>query len=98
MEKKCYCLWGAQVKGTEDVAIHIEPSKISVSPEGLLGMGTGRTAEGADSDGWGSAGSLVEGAYWLKMAVTNSVPLHSLRKILNLFKVQKSSRQNTFKI
>jgi glutamate dehydrogenase len=76
----------AKVAGTEDVAVHFEHSDINVSPGGLMGSGTKRTAEGAA--GWigADAQHVVDGGYWLKVALSNSVPIAALKKILLLFK------------
>jgi len=67
-----------KVHHTEDMAFFAEPADLDVSSRGLAPEHSGLKAE-LESD-------AVSGRWWLKMAITNSVPLPALRKIVGLFR------------
>mmetsp|Transcript_39648 Transcript_39648/g.73037 ORF Transcript_39648/g.73037 Transcript_39648/m.73037 type:complete len:1251 (+) Transcript_39648:78-3830(+) len=69
------------VVGTEDLAVHIEPANLDVSEAGLVGTRWMGEA-GQDYD----IGSKIKNGWWVKLALTNSVPLTALKKVLMLFK------------
>ena len=76
----------AQVANTEDVAFLAEPANLDVSPLGLLGTGRGQTSEGATLAGGHGVG---DGHFWVKLAVSNAVPLSAVDKIVQLMKHRK---------
>jgi hypothetical protein len=66
------------VANTEDVAFHAEPANLFVSAAGLAGADRGRV-------------ETADGFYMVKMAISNSVPLSAVDKIVQLMRHRKIS-------
>ena len=63
--------------------MHAEPCNLPVSTAGLLGSSRDHSSEGVTVSPEGYTVQADEGGYWVKLAVSNSVPLSATAKIVN---------------